>query len=232
VTDVYRLKTDGQTWRRDLPLAAELTISAIVAVTLTSLTYLAGLQMGWIDHVSWLEAASVATSYSCTYLCVVQSRWNYPIGLVSVVLLSVMFWQMGLYSSAALQVYLVFQLGYGWFRWGPDNQTRPVTRLKFDRWLVIYALATAATYLLCLDITTALGGTMSSIDSAILVLSVLAQFMLDNKKIENWLVWIAVDVVSVWLYWSQGGVVVAIQMGLFLLNAVWAYAVWKRDLAR
>ena len=219
-----------QTWDRRINLPGHLAISVGIASALTGLSYIAGLTFGWIDHVSALEAFATFTSYSCTYLCVVQSRWNYPIGAVSVVALCVLFWQLGLYSSMALQGYLFFQLTYGWFRWGPDEDTRPVTRVKADRWLVGYLAITAATYLLCLWITSALHASMSTVDSAILVLSILAQFMLDNKKLENWIVWMIVDAISVYTYWASGGVVVAIQMGLFLLNAVWAFVEWKRTM--
>lgn len=204
--------------------------SLVVATFMTTASYMLGLHFKWIENISWLEAFSVFTSYSCTYLCVVQSRINYIVGFVSVSALCALFYTQGLYSSMALQVYLFGALVYGWFRWGPDKQTRKVTRLAFNWWLAGYALITSSTYAFCFWVTSLFGANLPIADSAILVLSIFAQFLLDNKKIETWFVWIAVNVISVWLYWTTDLKVLAIQMGLFGFNAVWALYEWRKTM--
>jgi len=203
--------------------------SAVVATVLTAISYGVGVHWGFIDHLDWLEIFSVWTSYSCTYLCVVQSRLNYPIGAVSVAALGVLFWKAGLYSSMALQIYLFPIMLYGWWRWGPDKVTRPVSRLGFNRWLAGYTGIVVMAYIVTYFTTTYFGGVATAMDSSLLVGSVLGQFLLDNKKIENWWVWILVDIVSVYEYWTQGLIVVAIQMGLFILNALWGLYEWRKS---
>lgn len=71
-------------------------------------------------------------------------------------------------------------------------------------------------------------GTLPWTDGLILAGSILAQFLLDNKKIENWYVWFLVDAIAIWEYWVTGLQLVSIQYVLFLLNAVYAYLVWRR----
>lgn len=205
----------------------DLTVSFVVATVLTGASYVAGLAYGWIDDISWLEAFAVFTSYSCTYLCVRQSRLNYPIGAISTVALSVLFWQQGLYSSAALNAYLAPALAYGWWRWGDDRDTRPVSRLAFDWWLLAYAGMTGGTYVALRLISDALGAALAPLDSAILVLSILAQLLLDNKKIETWAVWAIVNVIAIWTYWEAGLVVVALQFVFFLANTIYGWASWQ-----
>ena len=203
-------------------------VSFIVATLLTSVSYGVGLYGGYIDKLNWLEIFSVWTSYSCTYLCVVQSRLNYVIGAISVAALGVLFWQQSLFGSMALQVYLFPIMLYGWWRWGPDDNTRPVSWLHWDWWTAGYFGITAAALVVTVMTSKYFDGNFVWLDSAIFVLSILGQFLLDNKKWENWIVWIGVDVISVYEYWQQGLIVVAIQMGLFILNALWGMYEWQK----
>ena len=192
---------------------------------LTSASYAIGLYAGWITEVSFLEAFSIFTSYWCTYLCVMQSRWNYPIGAISVVALCLLFFRSNLLSSMALQIYLFPVLLYGWFRWREDDITRPVTFVKLE-WYPAYIGLTAIVGLTCMWANVKLGGSNSFWDTSILVLSILAQFLLDNKKLESWVIWLVVDIISVWLYWNQDLKILAIQMGIFGLNAIWGFYMW------
>lgn len=203
--------------------------SVTLGVGLTALTYAVGFQFEWIKEFSWLEAFAVFTSYWCTFLCVLQSRDNYPIGAISVAALCVLFYQQNLLSSMVLQVYLFGVLLYGWFRWGPDKSTRRVTRLGMNWWTAGYGAITLVVYLITNSIANYFGAAVAGWDAAILVLSILAQFLLDNKKLENWAVWIVVNVISVFLYWSQDLKVVAVQMGLFLINAIWGWYMWNKS---
>lgn len=204
----------------------KLNVEAILlGAILTSASYLIGLHAGWITEISLLEVFSVFTSYWCTYLCVVQSRWNYPIGAISVAALCLLFYQNNLLSSMALQIYLFPTLLYGWFRWREDANTRPVTFVQL-KWYPAYIGLTAIVGEVCMYLNILLGGSNSFWDTSILVLSILAQFMLDNKKLENWAVWLVVDIISVCLYWNQDLKILAIQMGLFGLNALWGCYMW------
>lgn len=223
VSPVYALYENQST------VAKNIINSIVIALLLTSFSYGVAFGFGWIDAVNWLEFSAVATSYSCTWLCVVQSRWNYVFGAISVVLLCYLFYTTGLFASAALNAYLVPTLIYGWFRWRHDTVTRPVTSLLKDGpyWITIYILGTIAVYILSVQFLTYLGGSMAWMDSLIFILSIIAQFMLDNKKLENWIVWMVINVVAIYVYFTQGLYIVAIQYVFFLANAVYAYYVWN-----
>ena len=202
-------------------------MAVLVGIVLTAISYGVGLWAGWITEVNWLEAFSVFTSYWCTYLCVFQSRWNYPIGAVSVAALLVLFYQQSLFASMTLQIYLFPVLAWGWYRWGRDDNTRPVTFIKM-KWWPAYIAFTAIVGGLCLWANTYMGGANAFWDVTILIFSILAQFMLDNKKIENWIVWLVVDIISVYVYWGQDLKILAIQMGMFGLNALWGLYEWRK----
>jgi nicotinamide mononucleotide transporter len=202
--------------------------SIVIAIIATGASYALGLGFGWIDTVNWLEAFAVFTSYSCTWLCVRQRRINYPIGAVSTAAYCVLFWQAGLLASMALNAYLTPALLYGWIRWRRDSDTRPVGRVAL-KWAPVYLIATGLAYLGILWIVGSLGATLAFTDSFILVGSILAQFLLDNKKIENWWVWAIVDGVAIYTYFSAGLFVAGVQYVVFFANCFVGLAAWNRS---
>jgi nicotinamide mononucleotide transporter len=90
----------------------------------------------------------------------------------------------------------------------------------------VYLAVTAIAYVGAVAIAASLGGTFAAADSVILVGSVLAQFLLDNKKVETWVVWFAVDIVAIWLYFASGLAIAGLQYVLFLVTAVLGFWQW------
>lgn len=207
--------------------------SIALAVLLTALSYGVGLWAGWIVALNWLEVFAVFTSYSCTWLCTRQSRWNYPIGVITTAAYSVLFWQWGMIALAIFNLYLVGSLIYGWFRWGNDEVTRPVTRIPF-KWytgygaigLIILGLFLLANLMLN---PTGLAG-LNPIDVGLAVASGVAQLMLDNKKLENWTLWAGINVISIPFFLHNGLTLVAFQYIFFLINTVIGHIEWKKTM--
>lgn len=203
--------------------------SVILGLILTAFSYWVGLKYNWIKELNWLEVFSVYTSYVCTILCVLQSRTNYIWGIASVIALSVLFFQSALYSSMVLNIYLIPTLIWGWFRWRSDEEPRPVTFVgKF--WWPVYLLITVSVWYTLVQISTYMGATLPVNDSFILAASILAQFLLDQKKIENWAVWAVINVVAIKTYMDAGLALVAFQYVFFLLNTAWGAFAWRNSM--
>lgn len=217
------------TKRRQRRMKRHVAESVVVAVVLTSLSYAVGIGVHWISDLNWLEVFAVFTSYSCTYLCVKERRINYPIGAISSVAYVVLFLQADLVASAVLNAYLVPTLVYGWIRWRRDDITRPVTHVKL-KWVPLYVVVAVTGYLGASLLSKAFDGSMAWADSVILAGTILAQFMLDNKKIENWAVWAVVNVFAIYTYATSGLPLVAFQYVLFLANTVYGYVSWNRSM--
>ena len=207
--------------------------SIVLAIVLTALSYVVGLQAGWITELNWLEVFAVFTSYSCTWLCTRQSRWNYPVGVVTTAAYSLLFWQWGMTALAIFNIYLVVSLAYGWFRWGADTKTRRVTRIP-KVWYTAYGvvgLAILALFLYANQLFNPTGITeLNPIDVGLAVASGVAQLMLDNKKLENWTVWALINIVSIPFFMYSGLTLVAFQYVFFLANTVIGHVQWKRTM--
>lgn len=202
-----------------------------IAGFLTMFSLILAHNMGWTtfgENNLW-EVAATFASFSCTYMCVMQTRWNYPMAVVSVMLLAYVFWQADLLASAILNVYLLPTVIIGYFMWGKDSNTKSVEHVRWNI-LPVYALFTVGAYLGAWGIVHYFGGELAALDSWLLIGSIFAQFLLDRKKIETWMVWISVNIVSIYVYFESGLYLLAIQFFFFLLNAVFGYYKWWRSM--
>jgi nicotinamide mononucleotide transporter len=207
--------------------------SVALAIVLTTLSYGVGLWLGWITSINWLEVFAVFTSYSCTWLCTRQSRWNYPIGVITTAAYSVLFYQWGMIALAVFNLYLVGSLIYGWFRWGSDDNTRPVTRIPL-KWYTGYGalgLVILGLFLVANLMFNPTGiSALNPIDVGLAVASGVAQFMLDNKKLENWSLWAIIDIVSIPFFFYSGLTLVAFQYIFFLANTAIGHVQWRKTM--
>lgn len=207
--------------------------SLAVALALTTLTYFVGMQVGWISELNWLEAFAVFTSYSCTYMCVFQSRWNYPMGVITTFIYSWFYWTAKpepAYALAIFNLYMVFSLMFGYWRWGPDGKPIAVSKVHKDLkiWL-LYVLYGAFIGLL-LGVAIDHGAKITNLEIIIVILSGVAQLLLDNKRLETWYVWIGVNIASIYFYYDSGWYLVMFQYIFFLANTLWGLYNWKKDL--
>lgn len=203
----------------------------LIAVILTGLTYVIAFQAGWVTEPNWWEIAATGLNYGSTFLAIKQKRLFYIVGIVASAIFAYVYGSAGLLASAVLSMYLTLSLIYGFFRWGKDTDTRPVHNLKW-KWLPVYIIVTGAFFAGAYFTVTALGGTFPFWDAAILVLTILAQFMLDNKVIQTWAVWTAVNVVGVIVYFNSDLYFAAMQQLIFGIANLWGFLAWKRSMER
>lgn len=215
--------------RRSQGTTINLIQGSIIGFVLTALSYAVALGAGWVTGLNGLEVFAVFTSYVCTFLCVMERRINYPIGAISCFAYALLFFQTGLYASTIINAYLTIALVYGWFRWRSDAATRPVSHLQW-KWVPVYVLVTGVFYYAALSLVTWAGGSLALTDTVVLVGSMLAQFLLDNKKLETWYVWAVVNVFAIYTYATAGLPLAAFQYVFFLLNAFYGLWVWKRSM--
>jgi nicotinamide mononucleotide transporter len=131
----------------------------------------------------------------------------------------------------SLQVFFVFVQIYGWWYWlrGDAGKRPPITTWPARLVALLSALGFIFAILASAVLNALTDARMAFWDSAIFGLSVIAQFLLDRKKLENWIVWAGVDAISICVYASQGlWLTAALYTGL-LLNAAWGYVEWRRE---
>lgn len=156
-------------------------------------------QLPWLTMCPLEIIATVFGLWSV--ICYVrESVWSWPTGLINVALSIVLFWNGKLYAESALQViYVVLQL-YGWWLWlrGGEHHTGVViTRTSLRLWSLLTVIALVSIVLIGLGLGRWTDSTTPWWDAIPVVLSLVAQWMISYKKLENWLVWILVDLISI-----------------------------------
>jgi nicotinamide mononucleotide transporter len=119
---------------------------------------------------------------------------------------------------------------YGWFRWRSDSKPRLVTSLSFDRWSLGYIAIGATIAGICLLVNLYAPGTFGTFDIAITALSGVAQLLLDNKRLQTWVVWLAVNILSMWAFYYAGMYIILLQYIFFTMNVFVGWISWKRSM--
>lgn len=184
--------------------------------------------------MSVLEIFGVATGAVCVLLAARENILSWPIGIVNNVAFFVMFWHHKLYADATLQIFYIITAIYGWWKWAHKDAGAPLAVHNTSRqlgltlllmmpvvWAGIYELLHHYT-----DSNVPLG------DSLATTLSLGAQFMAGRKLIENWIVWIVVDVVSIALFLYKRLYLTTGLYAAFIVMCMAGYVAWRRTQLR
>lgn len=181
-----------------------------------------------------LEIAAVAFGIVSVYLSVRQNIWSWPTAIVNVLLYVAVFREAKLYADMGLQVvYFALSL-YGWYEWlhGGANRTElKVSRATPQLWMTVTAIGIVVVAVLGNLLARQTDAALPFIDSATTGTSLIAQWMMTRKILENWAVWMAVDVVYVGMFIFKKLYLTAGLYAVFFVLAALGYAEWKRSLA-
>jgi nicotinamide mononucleotide transporter len=184
--------------------------------------------------VTWVEAFGFISGALCVWAVARQYSWNWPVGIASNVVFFVLFVGYGLYADAALQVAFLALGIYGWITWSRRGRvigmsTVPIRRVTLGEainGILIAALTTAGVALLLMTFT---NSTVPWPDAFVLAFSLLATWGQARKILEQWWVWIAVDVVSIPLYAYKGLWLTAVLYCGFLGLCVYGLRRWRAE---
>jgi nicotinamide mononucleotide transporter len=152
---------------------------------------------------------------------------------VNVALFIVVFWQARLYADMGLQVVYVALCLYGWYEWlhgGEEEGVLAVSRAPAGARGRLGALGIAGAGLLGLALSRHTDASLPFWDSSTTSFSLVAQFMQTRKWLENWVVWIVVDLVYVGMYVYKSLYLTAGLYAIFLLLAIAGLREWRRSL--
>jgi nicotinamide mononucleotide transporter len=184
--------------------------------------------------VSSLELLAALLGAISVYLSVRQNIWSWPTAIVNVVVYAFVFYQAKLYADMGLQVIYAALSVYGWYEWlyGGANRTElHVTRTAPRLGAVLTLIALAGSAALGVFLRGATDAALPFMDSFLSSTSLVAQWMMTKKKLENWLVWIGVDVLYVGMFVFKHLYITAGLYAVFLALAVRGYIDWRLSMA-
>ncbi len=162
----------------------------------------------------------------------------YPTGIVSVLLYVYICYNAQLYADMGINAYYFIFSVYGWIMWsrkGENKEELPVTYSGLKTWMISIGvfLVSLVVIQVLLRIFKAHDAVYWSTfvpytDTFTTAVAIVGMWLMAKKKVENWIFWIATDVVSVPLYIYKGLVFTSLQYFVFLVLAVLGYFEWKK----
>jgi nicotinamide mononucleotide transporter len=182
-----------------------------------------------VSTLEWIAAVAGAVS---VYLSARENIWSWPTAIVNVGLYILVFRRTGLYSDMGLQVvYLVLSI-YGWYEWlygGKNRSELKVSRATAREWTIVLPIAIVFWLALARYTSTISGVALPYLDSGLTTISLVAQWMMTRKILENWVLWIVADIAYAPMYVYKQLPVTGALYALFLVLAVIGLRSWRRS---
>ncbi len=186
----------------------------------------------WGSPATWLELAAVVVALAMVGCNIREIHWGWPLAIVSSLMYFAIFWRSKLYGEASLQIFFAVVALWGWFQWlrgvradGSSLRVTRLTRVGLAWTVAACALLWPATGLFLATYTDTDVPWWDAFPTAV---SLVGQFLLGRKYIENWAVWIAVNVVSVGLFAYKGLWLTVGLYTVFIALSVVGWREWER----
>ncbi|MEM1137103.1 MAG: nicotinamide riboside transporter PnuC [Bacteroidota bacterium] len=180
-----------------------------------------------------IEAVSALFGIICVYLTARENIWGWPTGILSVALGIYIFLQQRLYGDMGLHVVYVILGFYGWYNWlygGKNKSELPISRSSFMNLTMLVVVGIFGTIALGFFLSNYTDADVPFWDAFTTVFSLIAQYQLTKKYIENWIVWIVVDVICVGLYFYKGIYIYSFLYLVYLFLATMGFLNWRKSL--
>ena len=189
----------------------------------------------WLQN--WLEATGLVSGLLCVLLLIRQNIWNWPIGLLYSLVSIIVFYRTRLYADLALHVFYVTMNAYGWYYWvfakrPADLPEVPVTRTPLPLGLGLAGAVAVAAAALGWMLSNHTNAAVPYWDSATTTMSFAAMWLTARKYLENWIVWLVVDVVSTGIYLYKDLEMYALLYCVYIAMAFAGWWAWRQSMLR
>jgi nicotinamide mononucleotide transporter len=195
--------------------------------------------------MSYLEFFGTIAGAIAVWISAKGNVWSWPIGIINVVLLFFLFYQVQLYPDMFLQVFFLITNLLGWWRWLHPRQGEEDRKLELRvslistqwRWIsgVLIIVGTILMGAAATHLSTWLPSLFSKpsafpyLDSFVTVTSIVAQYWMLHKKAECWALWIVADVVATYLYFAKDIKFLGLEYLVFCFIAAFGLWNWSRE---
>lgn len=179
-----------------------------------------------------IEIIAVIFGLLTVYLTIKQNIWLWPTGIIMTVLYIYIFFIARLYPDVILQIICTFIQIYGWYHWlykGTVKRELPISKLSKQKIVFWICIALITTFIWGYIMHSFTNSNSPFGDSFIVAMSLVAQWLLVKKNLENWLGWISVDIVAIYVYFSNHLYPTTILYIVFLYLALQGYKEWKKE---
>jgi len=188
----------------------------------------------WITQ-NYIEILGLIFGLLYIIFSIKQNIWCWPAGLITSALYIYVFFSSKFYADMGLQVYYLIVSIYGWYHWMYGSKSKKQDDLKVSRTNVKLAIYLSLVFIVLFVLISYIlvNFTDSEVpywDAFTTAASFVATWMLAQKLIEHWMIWIVVDTVSLALYIYKGLYPTVILFAVYTVLAILGYIEWKKQL--
>jgi nicotinamide mononucleotide transporter len=176
-----------------------------------------------------LETVGVVFGLISVWLAAKNNVWNWPVGIANVIAMIFVFFHAKLYPDTILHVIYLFMSIYGWKNWGAISDTLAVSRWNDAEKLLVKFGIPLFTILSWTSFRIFTDAAAPLVDSLISVSSLTAMYLMSKRRLECWYIWIANDVVGIFLYTYKELYLIAGLYFVYLLICINGYKTWKKE---
>lgn len=180
-------------------------------------------------QMNLLEIVGVCSGIAGVWLTAQKNIWCFPIGLINVMITTWLVYDAKLFADVLQQIMFASLLVMGWINWHKQTKEAYIERIKTtSEWLLylmLFVVITGALYFILVTYTQAAYPLWDSIGTG---LSFVAQWMIAKRKVENWLVWVPVNIIYIILYFIKDLPWYSALTLVYLLMAFMGYYNWKK----
>lgn len=182
-------------------------------------------------NMGWLEGLGVFFGVLYIYFAAKEMIWCWYASLVSVSIYLVICYQVQLYAEMGLNIYYLGTTVYGWWHWRNPNRKEkelPISKMKLQEHGIFLILGSLFTCGLGYFLVEKTNAQLPYLDSFTTVFSVLTTLLVTRKVLENWLYWIAIDAVAVYIYFQRELYLTSLLMAAYVVIAAVGYFNWRK----
>jgi nicotinamide mononucleotide transporter len=181
---------------------------------------------------NWNVVECVAVFFSILYviLAAKESILCWWAAAISVTLYVYIYFSVQLYAETGLQVFYLFMAFYGYYNWNKKEQALQISEWNISSHFAVLILGTILTFLMGFYFTTYTNAKMPIVDSFTTVFSVFATYMVAKKILGNWLYWIVIDTVSIYLFYSRDLHLTSLLFMAYTIIAIFGYFSWIKKM--
>lgn len=182
------------------------------------------------SEINWIATIAAISGIVYVILAAKENIWCWTAAIISVFLYIYINYQSGLFAQTGLQVFYLIMALYGYMMWNKEDKER-IKEWSISSHIIIIIIGSALTFLLGFYLSQYVKDSyFPIIDALTTVFSIFATYMVAKKVIGNWLYWIVIDLIMVYLYFSLELYILSLQFIVYTVIAFFGYSQWLKKI--
>ena len=187
------------------------------------------------SHEIVLEITAIIFGLWSVWYAKKDNIWVFPTGIINTIIYSYLLWKWSLLGDMMINMYYVVMSVYGWYHWTrkkDDIAVFPISKMTASekKWGVIIFVLTILFVVAVYTFFDKFTHWTSYVDTLVTGIFFVGMWLMAKRKIENWILWIIGNIISIPMYFYKGYSFTSIQYFIFTIIAIYGYLEWKKTL--